>query len=567
MPEECDVLVVGSGAGGLATAVASALHGLKVIVAEKDRYVGGTTALSGGFMWIPCAPVSMKAGIADDREAARTYLRDQAGNFYDAERVDAFLKNGPAATEFFEQNTALQFEAAPLFSDYHPDAPGGKAGGRSILARPLDARKLGQDLKRLRPPLPELTLFGMIIGTGPDLKHFTNATRSVYSAGYVAYRLASHLRDLVFHGRGMRLTNGGALAGRLYLSALDAGVKVWTEAPVRKLVNDGVVRGAVVATPKGDVEVKVRRAVVLAAGGFPQDTRRRSELFPHDRDGTGHISPAPAGNTGDGLRLGEECGAAVETGFPNAAAWVPLSRVPRSDGTKGVFPHFIDRGKPGLIAVTPAGVRFANEANSYHDFMQALFAASTGEDCVRAYLIVDHHFIRRFGLGFVKPFPLSLRPHIHSGYLKRGGTIAELARSAGINPIALEATIAEYNHGARNGLDPRFGKGSTAYNRFYGDPSVAPNPCLAPIEHAPFYAVEIFVGDLGTFAGLRTNSNAQVLDRSGVPIAGLYACGNDMASLMGGNYPGGGITLGPALTFAYTAAKHIAEQGGLSQAD
>ncbi len=561
MSVECDVLVVGSGAGGLATAVAAALHGLDVIVAEKDRYVGGTTALSGGFMWIPCAPVSQRAGVVDTLDAAREYLRDQAGNFFNAECVDAFLDNGAAATAFFESRTALQFEAASAFSDYHPDAPGGRSGGRSILAMPYDARNLGQDLRRLRPPLPELTLAGMIIGTGPDLRHFVNATRSPVSAAYVAYRLATHVRDLAFHGRGMRLTNGGALAGRLFRSALDAGVRIWTDAPVQGLLGEGGVRGGIVGTPTGTVEVRARRGVVLAAGGFPHDKARRARLFPHDRHGTGHFSPAPAGNTGDGLRLGEQRGAALELGYPNAAAWVPVSQVPRKDGSSGVFPHFIDRGKPGLIAVTAAGKRFVNEANSYHDFMQGLLAAASPGERVRAYLVVDHKFIRRFGLGFAKPFPLPLGPHIRSGYLRRGATIGELARNAGIEPLALEATVAEYNQDARNGEDRRFGKGTTAYNRFYGDPAFTPNPCLAPIEHAPFYAVEVVFGDLGTFAGLKTNGDAQVLNQDGRPIPGLYACGNDMASIMGGNYPGGGITLGPAITFAYIAARHLARAG------
>jgi succinate dehydrogenase/fumarate reductase flavoprotein subunit len=321
-----------------------------------------------------------------------------------------------------------------------------------------------------------------------------------------------------------------------------------------------------VQAQEGEVRVEARRGVVLAAGGFPQDKARRRALFPHDRDGSGHFSPAPAGNTGDGLRLGEEIGAALELGYPNAAAWVPVSRVPRKDGSWGVFPHFIDRAKPGLIAVRPDGKRFVNEANSYHDFVQALFAATPPGAPVHAYLIVDHAFIRRFGLGFVKPFPVPIGPQLRSGYLKRGRTLAELAKVAGIDPAGLEQTVATYNRDARTGTDGAFGKGSTAYNRFNGDPAFHPNPCLAPIETGPFYAVEVVVGDLGTFNGLRTNGHAQALDREGRPIPGLYAAGNDMASIMGGNYPGGGITLGPAITFGYIAACHLASRTDLAQA-
>ena len=532
-------------------------------MAEKDRYVGGTTALSGGFMWVPCNPVSQRDGVKDNPEAARTYFQHEAGNHFNAECVNAFLEQGPKAVAFFEEKTALKFEPASAFSDYHPTAPGGLPGGRSILAQPFDGRELKEEMKRLRPPLPELTFAGLMIGSGPELKHFFNVTRSPRSAVFVAVRMASHMRDLATSGRGMRLVNGNALAGRLFRAALDAGAKVWTDSPVvRLLTQGGAVRGAILKSPEGEVSIEAKRGVVLAAGGFPQDKERRRTLFPHDPDGESHFSPAPLGNTGDGLRMAEEIGAGLELGYPNAAAWVPVSRVPRKDGTWGVFPHFIDRAKPGLIAVTPDGKRFVNEANSYHDFVQALFGVTPADEPIaRAFLVVDHAFIRRFGLGFVKPFPVPLAPTIRSGYLKRGRSLAELAAAAGIDAASLQSTVAAYNKDAEAGKDTAFGKGSTAYNRFNGDPSFEPNPCLAPIAKAPFYAVEVVVGDLGTFDGVRANGDAQVLDRNGRPIPGLYAVGNDMASIMGGNYPGGGITLGPAITFGYIAARHLAGAG------
>ncbi|WP_425403764.1 FAD-dependent oxidoreductase [Hwanghaeella sp.] len=557
---DCDVLVVGSGAGGLASAVSAAHRGLKVLVVEKEPVFGGTSARSGGWMWIPCNAPAKRAGIDDSVEKATTYLKHETGDHYDEARVQAFLEAGPKAVDFFEQKTSLQFDLGPTFADYHPTAPGGMDAGRSIVARPFDGRELGPEIKRLRPPLAEITFVGMMIGTGKELLHFFNVTRSPISAFFVAKLLLKFGRDLLFHGRSMRLMNGNALVARLAKSLFDKGGEIWTRAPVRQLVKDdkGRIAGAVVHTVTGTVEVRAAKGVVLAAGGFPQDPVRRKELFPHARSGHEHASPAPPGNTGDGLRLGEEIGATVDDTLPNSAAWVPISRPVRPDGTLGTFPHFVDRSKPGVIAVTRSGRRFCNEANSYHDFGQSMTkrcGEEGGEIC--AFFICDHRTLRKYGLGFVKPAPVPYEHHIKKGYLFRGKTVAELAAQIGADPAQLTKTVEAFNGPARKGEDPEFGRGSTAYNRSLGDPEHKPNPCVAPIETGPYYAVKLVMGDLGTYAGLRCNENAQVLDQGGRPIPGLYAAGNDAASIMGGNYPGGGITLGPAVTFGYIAARHM----------
>lgn len=557
---QCDVLVVGSGAGGLATAVSAAHRRLDVLVVEKEPVFGGTTARSGGWMWIPCNAPAKRAGVDDSIEKARAYLRHEAGEHYDERRVEAFLEAGAKAVEFYEQNTALQFDLGPTFADYHPDAPGGMHGGRSIVARPYDGRQLGPEIKRLRPPLAEITFLGMMIGSGKELLHFFNATRSPVSAFYVAKLFIKFLRDLAFHGRPMRLMNGNALVARLAKSCFDKDVPIWTRAPVRELTKDGNDRitGAVVDTAEGPVEISARKGVVLAAGGFPQDPVRRKELFPHAPSGHEHASPAPPGNTGDGLRLGEAAGASIDRSLPNAAAWVPISRPLKPDGTLGTFPHFVDRSKPGVIAVTRSGRRFVNEADSYHDFCQAMIKRCReegGEIC--AFFIADYRVLRKYGLGYVKPAPVPFRQHVKSGYLYEGRTIEELASRIGANVEGLRQTVEAFNEHAMRGEDPQFGKGSTSYNRSLGDPDHVPNPCVGPIKNGPFYAVKLVVGDLGTFAGLHCNENAQVLDAEGCPIPGLYSVGNDAASIMGGNYPGGGITLGPAVTFGYIAARHL----------
>lgn len=557
----CDVLVVGSGAGGLSTAVSAAHRRLNVLVVEKEPVFGGTTARSGGWMWIPGNAPARRAGVEDSADKARIYLQHEAGAHFDAARIDAFLEAGPKAVQFYEEETELQFDLGPTFADYHPDAPGGMDGGRSIVARPFDGRELGSEIQRLRPPLAEITFLGMMIGSGKELLHFFNVTRSPVSAFYVGKLFLKFLRDMALHGRPMRLMNGNALVARLVKSCFDKNVPIWTRAPVRELVKDGSgkVTGAIVDTAEGPVKVHAAKGVVLAAGGFPQDPVRRKALFPHAASGYEHASPAPPGNTGDGLRLGEAAGGSVETDLPNAAAWVPISRPVKPDGTLGTFPHFVDRSKPGVIAVTRSGRRFVNEANSYHDFCQAMIARCREEDGeICAFFIADHHVLRKYGLGYVKPAPVPFRQHVKNGYLLEGASIAELATKIGAEPEGLRHTIETFNRHARNGDDPEFGKGSTSYNRSLGDPDHKPNPCVAPIEKGPFYAVKLVVGDLGTFAGMRCNENAQVLNVEGRPIGGLYSVGNDAASIMGGNYPGGGITLGPAVTFGYIAARHMA---------
>jgi succinate dehydrogenase/fumarate reductase flavoprotein subunit len=557
---ECDVLVVGSGAAGMAAAVTARHRGLDVLIVEKEPRFGGTTARSGGWLWIPGTSLARAFGIHEAPDAARTYLRHEAGNNFDAARVDAFLAAGPEAVDFFTTQTAVRFDMPLVFPDYHAEAPGGAQGGRSMVARPFDAGELGSHIKNLGAPLPELTVFGMMLGSGKEIIHFMRATRSLTSAIYVAKRLSRHLMDVLRHGRGMTLTNGNALAGRLAKSAFDLKVPLWLSSPVRELIiEDGAVRGAIVARDGRSIRVRARRGVVLACGGFPHDVARRKAMFRHAPTGVEHFSPGPVGNTGDGLRLAETAGGRVEDRLPNAAAWVPVSLTHRKDGSRGVMPHFIDRAKPGVIAVTREGKRFANEGDSYHDFVQAMMKVTKPDEEIATFLICDHKTLRKYGLGCVPPFPMPLGHHLRSGYLMRGATIEALAARAGIDPKGLADTVSGFNTTAAEGRDPAFGKGSRAYNRYQGDALHGPNPCVAPITGGPFYAIKMLIGDLGTYAGIVTDADARVLDADGRVIPGLYAAGNDMASIMGGNYSGAGITLGPALTFGYIAGRNLAE--------
>jgi succinate dehydrogenase/fumarate reductase flavoprotein subunit len=554
MKLDCDVLVLGSGAGGLSSAVTAATCGLSVIVCEKEDVFGGTTAWSGGWMWIPRNPLAMRAGIVEDADAPRTYLRHELGAHYDAAKADALIEHGPRMIEFFERHTAMRFIDGNRIPDFHT-TQGAGTGGRSVCAMPFDGRELGALIDKLRPPLEEMTIKGMAIASGPDLAHFLNATRDARSAWHVIKRFAAFGWHALRHGRSMHLVNGNALVARLLKSAADRGVQLTTRARAVALIRDGErVSGARVEINGVMHTIDARRGVVLACGGYPHDPKRQAATFAY----TPHWSAAPKSNTGDGIGMGEAVGARFDGALEAAAAWAPVSLVPKAGG-EVAFPHLIERGKPGVIAVTRAGRRFTNEASSYYDFVSALLGTTQAGEEACAWLVCDHRFQRRYGLGFAKPFPFALGGYERSGYLKSAPTLEALARQCGIDARGLSDTVAAYNTYAKDGFDPQFHKGSTPYNRVQGDAAHGPNPCLAPIVDGPFHAVKLVPGSLGTFAGLATDARARALDDAHRAIPGLYAVGNDAASMMGGHYPAGGITLGPAMTFGYLAGLTLAD--------
>ncbi|BAR60889.1 3-oxosteroid 1-dehydrogenase [Bradyrhizobium sp. CCBAU 21362] len=556
----CDVLVVGSGAGGLSAAITARKCGLDVIIVEKDEYFGGTTAFSGGVLWIPGNRHARDAGVTDSRDAARTYLKHETGHHFDDAAIDAFLDVGPRMLDFFEKETEAKFVLS-AYPDYHPDVEGGTKLGRSVTAAPYDARGLGTEIRRLRPPLETITFIGMMFNSSNDeLKHFFRVTSSLASAIYVARRLASHLWDLARYRRGVKITSGNALAARLARTVFDLGIPLLTATPAQRLISrNGAIAGAIVGDTQGEYAITARRAVVLASGGFPHDQARIARAYPHLARGGEHLSPTPAANTGDGIRMAEVAGGSCDIRFPSAAAWMPVSRVPLGNRT-GVFPHLVDRYKPGVIAVNRQGRRFTNESESYHDVGAAMIANGAGGRETAAWLICDHATIRKYGLGYAKPAPVPLGPFVRNGYLSRGATLRELAAATGIEADGLEATVREYNEGAVHGIDRAFKRGSTAFNRYLGDAEHKPNPNVAPIGTGPYYALKLIMGDLGTFDGLTTDLVGRVVRHDGTAIAGLYAVGNDRASIMGGNYPGAGITLGPIMTFGYITGRHLAGQ-------
>jgi len=551
--EDYDVIVIGSGAGGLATAITAAHAGLSVLVVEKTAFIGGTSAWSGGWLWVPNNPLALAAGLTPPQEEVKSYLRQVMGDRVHDARVEQFLNEAPNMVEFFEQNTEMQWMLGAGIPDFYP-VQGAALGGRSVTAKPYDGRKLGKLIAILRPPASYLTLGGLMVSPGPDLQQFFKAKTNIRAAIYSMKRMARHCWDVVVHRRSMQLANGNALVARLLKSADAKGVKFKVNAPVTRLCTDN---HHVTGVEINGQTFHANAAVVLATGGFPHDAKRQAEIFgAYDHDAN-HYSAAPPGNTGDGLNLAQTAGAQLEIDFDAPAAWAPVSLIPNQPDAPGHFPHLIERAKPGVIAVGPDGKRFVNEANSYHEFMKALFARYDRRQHF-AWIIADSQAFHRYGIGWAKPIPFFFRKYIRNGYLKTGKTLDDLARQCELPVDALRETINRFNSHADLGEDPDYHRGASAYNKVQGDADHRPNESLRPLRNAPFYAVKIVAGSLGTFAGIKTNPSAQVLGADNTPIPHLYAVGNDMASIFGGHYPSGGITLGPAMTFGYIAGRQIA---------
>ncbi|MFC0582817.1 FAD-dependent oxidoreductase [Micrococcoides hystricis] len=562
MSEEYDVVVIGSGAGGLAAAVSAAQGGARVLVAEKADTCGGATAWSGGWMWTPRHRFAREAGVNESIEEPLTYLRNRLGEHFDEKRVRTYLETAPEMVDFFQEKTALEFVPGAGVADIHEHTPGSATGHRQVAPKPVRLTALGKDVARLlRRQMYETSFLGMGIMAGEDLQAFLHSTRSVKAFGHCAARVSRHFGDLAIYQRGQSLVNGTALVGRLLRSALDAGVSIRVNTRANELITDatGRIIGVDLEGPEGAYRVKAEQAVVLATGGFSHNAQMRKQHFYGYPNAEEHWSLPPAGSgTGDGIKLAESVGGHLKQGMASAAAFCPVSLVPLPKGRTGVFPHILDRAKPGTIGVLSNGKRFVNEANGYHDFCLGLLENLPAGDEPHAWLIADANYMRYYPLGFAKPAPVPTFPYVQSGYLKKADSLASLARKCGINAVELEKTVAEFNRYARNGEDPEFHRGRTVFNRNSGDPDNPwPNPSLAPLEKGPYYAVKVLPGSFGTFAGLETDERSRVLQENGEPVPGLYAVGCDQANVLGGHYPSGGINIGPAMTFGYLAGQDI----------
>jgi 3-oxosteroid 1-dehydrogenase len=561
MPEQwdetVDLLVLGSGAGGLSAALTAAAEGLSTLVLEKTELLGGTTAYSAGTAWIPGHRHVPDA--ARDVDDARRYLDALVGDRAPRELREAYLVHGPGTIEHLDR-LGVRFWHSRTVVDYHPEIPGA-ATGRALEPWTFDGRVLGREnFARIRPPVPEFALFGGTLMVRRAevtelLSIYQGSVRGILTALQLGVRWAA---DRLRHPRGTRLAMGNALVAALFHQLLRRDGRVWFTATATRLLTDGgCVTGAVVLYEGRELRLRARRGVVLAGGGFAASPQWRAEHLPAP---TPQHTRAAEGATGDTLALARAVGGVLGEPRDDNAFWFPSSVGRRRDGSTAVFPHIWDRAKPGIVAVNAAGRRFVDESVSYHRFTRAMYDSHKATPTIPAWLVVDSPTLRRYGLGMVRPhLPAPLRrKYVDAGYLVTAPTVRALAAAIGVDPDGLEQTVAATNRFARTGVDEEFGKGASAFGHQYGDPRHAPNVNLGPIEAPPYFAIAVVPTPLGTALGLRTDPTARVLDAAGAPVPGLYACGNDANSVMAAEYPGAGCQVGAALTFGHVAARHAA---------
>ena len=539
---ETDLIVIGTGSAGLTAAIVGDHEGLEVIVLEKEPFYGGTTALSGGVAWVPNNSLMAKAGIDDDPDDALAYLKHNIGQRVAESKLRAFVDRAPEMADYLMANSELKFNLVHGFPDYRPETPGGSKGGRSIDPKVISGRRLN-DYDKLRKS--NLAVPGGVVGSVTELRRLAFFRANPLGLLQVWRFFPRNLWNKL--ARREHLSSGRALIARLRLTLQKKDVPLWLETPLEDLVlKDGVVVGVRATKDGARVNIRARKGVVMAAGGFERNAAMRKQFF-GDKGGsdwnTGSVTSGSPGNTGDGINAGARIGAAMD--LMDDMWWMPSALPPDSAPVIIVF----ERGLPHMMIVNARGQRFANEARPYNELGRLIFE----DTAPPAYIIFDQQFRSRYAIGGLLPGVTPER-HIENGYVKRADTLEALAKLTGIDADGLRQTVARFNEMAIAGKDEDFQKGESAFDLYAGDPSHKPNACLGTVAKAPFYAMEVKAGDLGTKGGLLTNEHAQVVRDDGTIVPGLYAAGNSSASVMGNYYPGAGGTIGAAMTYAYIAA-------------
>jgi 3-oxosteroid 1-dehydrogenase len=552
--DSVDFVIVGSGGGGMVAALAAQDAGASAVVLEKQEKVGGSTCMSGGIVWVPDNPVMRAAGVADSYQVAMAHFEEVVGDVGPAssfERRHAFLTAGPEMVSFL-QRRGVDFVHCPGYSDYYSNAKGGLDIGRGIEPVPWDGHALGEWLDKLQPGLAQSLGMAVMTNEARSLSHYNRSLGAFAVSARVALRTAAARAR-----RQALLTNGASLIGQLLHIALGAGIPVRTGAPLEELlVEDGRVVGVRAVQAGVARTIEARRGVLLAAGGFAHNREMRAR-FGGDQPNPARWSMANPGDTGDAIQAAMRLGA--RTDLMDEAWWIPAPRT----GQFGQSTLDQARQRPRTIYVDAAGQRFVNESNSYMEVGKAMYARDKTAKAVPCWLIFDDRYRKRYAHLRSSPgrFPKKL---FESGKLKQAWTLEDLARMCGIDPAGLTASVERFNEHAREGVDPDYGRGESAYNRALGDPNRKVHPCLGPIDEAPYYACEVLPGDIGTCGGLLTDEHARVLGEDDEPIAGLYATGNGTATVMGRHYLGPGASIANTMVFGYLAARHAA---GVSSAD
>jgi len=559
--QDCvDLVVIGSGAAGFSAALNAAIDGARVLLVERTAHVGGTSALSASTAWVPGTRRGLEVNPDDTPERVTTFLNNAVGDRSDPRLRQTFIEQGPKAIANLEDHSALQFQVRMLHPDYLSELEGSVLRGRAIEPQPFDGKLLGPNMDLVRNPIPEFTVLGGMMVDRDDIFHLLRLTETIKSFSYSVRIVLRHYWDKLVHPRSTRWVMGNAMIGRMLYSYIERKGLLVTQTEVTELIhNEHGIQGVVLNQNGTQVSIRSKGGVVMASGGFNRHPTRRTALLPGASE---TWCPAGPGHTGRAQELALKAGAQLGQGGLSHAFWAPVSIRKRSDGSTAAFPHFVmDRGKPGMISVDSQGQRYVNESTSYHLFGLAMQAHHSTTPCIPTWLVCDAGALKRYGIGMIRPGGNGLALFLADGYLKQGHTLQELAKQIDVPAEKLEATVARFNTLADQGVDTDFQRGSTDYQRANGDATwPGPNPCLGALKDGPFYAIALYPGDIGAATGLVANEHAQVLNAQGAVIPGLYACGNDMHSIMGGVYPAPGITIGPAITFGYLAAKHAVKQ-------
>ena len=556
-----DVIVVGSGAGAMTSAAIAADRGLSVLVVEKSDKFGGTSAISGGGIWIPNNHYFAAKGGKDSYDKALQYIMTAGGGRADETKVRAYLDHAPAMIKYLEDKSRVRYAVAEKYPDYYQHVPGSLPGGRSLDPELFDTSVLGDELENLRRPSPSTLLMGKISWTARDA-HIAMARESGWRFK-ILWMMLRYKLDFKWRRKSKfdrRAGLGNSLVCALRASLLDRKVPLWLNTDFRDFVLDnGRVTGIKVVSKGRELTLNARRGVIIGAGGFEQNQALREKYLPQPTKTSWSATP-PGNNTGAALEAGMAAGAATD--LLEWAWWSPTIPVVGEEKPRGIF---AERAFPGSIVVNGLGKRFCNEAQGYLEFGDAMYKdrEATGGKNVPAWCIFDAHFRFNYAMGPLMPGQIMPDSRLRKEWLNsvywKADTLEELARQIDVDPAGLATTVKTVNEYARTGEDKDFGRGGNVFDRYYGDVNVKPNPCLAPIQKGPFYAMRMDAGDIGTKGGLLTDAHARVVRPDGSPIEGLYAIGNTSASVMGIAYPGAGATIGPAMTFGYIAAHHIAD--------